>query len=287
MTMSDRYRLFKRSKIYYAQDNLSGRQESLRTRYPREAQRLLEAKNDAVKAPHLGLALAKAYLTALDPQMDKRTWSNVMEHFQGNGKESTRIRCERACQSKPFDLIRHKLLIETTSEDFLHVMKTGGASVNHYLRRLHNLAIGLGWMVCPILPSKFWPKIQPTPKRAITLEEHRRIVAAEQNVERRLYYELLWETGAAQSDAVALSSDNLDRETGTLIYARRKTGQHATLQIGAALERVLKQLPTQGPFFPRLSVLNATDRSAEFSRRCKVVGTPGPCPASASEDHAA
>ena len=126
--MSDRYRLFRRSKIYYAQDNLSGRQESLRTRDPREAQRLLEAKNDAVKAPHLGLALAKAYLTAFDPQMGKRTWSQVMEQFKSNGKESTRARSERACDSKAFDLLRNKLLIETNSEDFLAVLRSGGAS---------------------------------------------------------------------------------------------------------------------------------------------------------------
>jgi hypothetical protein len=235
MTMSDRYRLFRRSNVFYAQDNLSGKQESLRTRDRREAQRLLDAKNDAVKTPHLGIALAKAYLSALDPQMVKRTWSQVMEQFKSNGKASTQIRSERAFDSKAFDLLRNKLLIETNSEDFLAVLRPGQASVNHYLRRLHNLAIGLGWLVSPILPPKFWPKIQPKLKRAISLDEHRAIIAAEQNAEQRLYYELLWEAGAAQSDAVALNSDNVDRATGTLNYARQKTGQQATFRAEGCL----------------------------------------------------
>lgn len=208
--MSDRYRLFKRNNIFYSQNNLSGKQESLGTRDRREAQRLLDAKNDAVKTPHLGVALAKAYLSALDPQMVKRTWSQVMEQFQSNGKASTQVRSERAFDSKAFDPLRNKLLIETNSEDFLAVLRSGKASVNHYLRRLHNLAIGLGWLVSPILPPKFWPKMQPKLKRAITLDEHRAIVGAEQNLERRLYYELLWETGAALATTSARSS----REVG-------------------------------------------------------------------------
>jgi hypothetical protein len=42
-----------------------------------------------------------------------------------------------------------------------------------------------------------WPKVETKPKRAITKEEHERILAAENNPARRLYYQLLWETGAA------------------------------------------------------------------------------------------
>jgi hypothetical protein len=39
-----------------------------------------------------------------------------------------------------------------------------------------------------------WPAVETKKKRGITLEEHQRIIAAEKNVERRLYYEFLWET---------------------------------------------------------------------------------------------
>ena len=47
-----------------------------------------------------------------------------------------------------------------------------------------------------------WPKPVFKSKRAITTEEHAVIVARELNAERRDFYELLWYTGAAQSDAL-------------------------------------------------------------------------------------
>jgi hypothetical protein len=67
---------------------------------------------------------------------------------------------------------------ETTSNDFLRVMHDGGSATNNYLRRLHNLALGLGWLSWPILAAKLWPKVRPAPKRAITWDEHQKIIAA-------------------------------------------------------------------------------------------------------------
>jgi len=40
---------------------------------------------------------------------------------------------------------RETSFTETTSEDLLRVLDGQGSAVNHYLRRLHNLALGLGW----------------------------------------------------------------------------------------------------------------------------------------------
>ena len=48
-----------------------------------------------------------------------------------------------------------------------------------------------------------------TVKRAVTREEHERIIAAESNPERRAYYELLWETGCSQTDAANLSQADI------------------------------------------------------------------------------
>jgi len=48
------------------------------------------------------------------------------------------------------DRIRYKPLFETTSEDLLSILRTGTVSTNHYLRRLHNLALGLGWLPWPV-----------------------------------------------------------------------------------------------------------------------------------------
>ncbi|MEI9893845.1 MAG: hypothetical protein WDN28_08070 [Chthoniobacter sp.] len=44
------------------------------------------------------------------------------------------------------------------------------------MRRLHNLALNLGWLAWPILHKAAWPKIRSESKRAITAEEHAAIV---------------------------------------------------------------------------------------------------------------
>jgi hypothetical protein len=50
-------------------------------------------------------------------------------------------------------------------------------------------------------PQQSWPVIQFKEKRAITLAEHEAIIKRETNRERRDFYELLWHTGASQTDA--------------------------------------------------------------------------------------
>ena len=48
MLMTTRYRLFKRnSGIFFIQDNVSGKQESLRTRDKDQAKRLFAVRNEA------------------------------------------------------------------------------------------------------------------------------------------------------------------------------------------------------------------------------------------------
>ena len=67
-------------------------------------------------------------------------------------------------------------------------------STNHYLCRLHNLAVSLGWLPWRILPSAEWPQNRAKPRRGITPEEHALIINAEGNEERRSFYQLLWES---------------------------------------------------------------------------------------------
>jgi integrase len=275
MQMKNRYWLFKRGTVYYLQDALSGKQESLGTRDPHEAERLRQAKNEATQNRTLSLALARAYLSAHDPQMGKRIWEDVMKELSTHGREPSQIRCRREIRSQPFNLIRQKPLVETNGGDLLAVLRMGTVSTNHYLRRLHNLAVGLGWLAWPILAPKLWPRIQSKPKRAIRWEEHNKITTTESNLERRLYYELLWETGASQSDAATLTSENVDWASHTIAYHRHKTGQLACLTIGVRLEKILQQLPSQGCLFPYWSRCRDTDRSNEFRRRCRILGIQG------------
>jgi hypothetical protein len=223
--MKPRFILFKRAGVFYSEDTTTRKQTSLRTKDEAEALTLLHSKNEAYRQPVLNLRIACTYLTASDPAMSQRTWQCVMDQMQTHGKDDTQTRCARAMQSKAFDGLRRAKLMETTAEDFLGILKGGKVSVAHYLKRLHNLAVNLGWLPFPVLAPALWPKPQFKDKRGITLAEHQRILAAEKNPERSLFYRLLWEIGPSQSDAAMLTAENVDWPTRSLTYFRMKTGE--------------------------------------------------------------
>ena len=200
--MLNKYRLFQRANgVFYWQDNESGKQSSLRTKDRWTAEKLLHAKNEAYRLPTLNLTMARAYLSAHDAKMSTRTWIAVMREMGTHGIASSQERCARVFCSKAFDTIRNRPLVQTTAEDLLSIVHNNGHSIAHYLRRLHNLACDLGWLAWPILAKRVWPKIRSKHRRAVTAEEHAKIIASEKNPEKRAYYEFLYETGAAQSDA--------------------------------------------------------------------------------------
>ncbi len=156
--------------------------------------------------------------------------------------------------------------------------RAGGNATHHYLRRLHNLAVNLGWLAWPILANKAWPRLVTARRRAVTADEHARIIASEKNIERRAYCELLWETGCSQSDGAKLRGEDIDRNQRVLIYHRMKLGedsQLAQLSIGHRLWELLSHLPVSGKLFVTISNTSAKMRAAEFRRRCKVAGISG------------
>ncbi len=178
-------------------------------------------------------------------------------------------------RSAPFQQLKDKKLVETTGDDFRRILNDCGSSTNHFLRCLHNLALGLGWLPGPIIPPKLWPEPKFKKRRGITPEEQQIILSSERNEQRRHYYELLWEIGASQSDAAALTADNINWKHRVLTYRRVKTGELAALQIGLRLEQHLRKLPTSGWLFPKLAQAKESARSAEFCRRCRVAGIQG------------
>lgn len=273
--MKQRFWLFKRGSVYYLQDSETGKKDSLGTRDLKQAERLRAAKNEAAEKPLLGLTLGKAYLSAYDPKLVERKWSQVMHEFGQRGRDSSRARYARALKSPALAALRDKKIVDTTPDDLRAALADNKPSTNHFLRRIHNLAVGMGWLPWPIIPTKMWPAIQVRRKRGVTVEEHRRIIAAEGNVERRHFYELLWEVGAAQTDAVMLTTENIDWSRRVLSYERCKTGEWAYLIIGERLEELLRQLPAQGPLFPHLRTTTASARSAEFCRRCRMAKIKG------------
>ena len=275
MHMKNKYALFKRGSVYYIQDSESGKQTSLRTKNETEARSLLNARNEAQRQPILNLHLARAYLIASDPAFVERTWQAVMDQLQSRGKESTRVQYAGMFKLPAFDGVRRKKLMETTPDDFLAVFNLGKPSIIEFLKRLHNFALSLGWIAIPIVAPHVWPKYEPKARRGITREEQEAILAREKNAEWKLYLELLWETGASQSDGVHFQAEDIDWQTRTITYFRIKTGTMAQFTIGKALEKLLEQLPTTGILFPYLSQFTSNDRASRFRRRCHKVGVHG------------
>ena len=275
--MRKRFRLLYRGDRggYFIFDTVTRKRSSLHTKDRDAAEQIVLAKNQALRQPVLNMQIARAYLTASDPAVAQRTWQTVIDEMQTHGKESSKTRYIRALKASAFDTLRQRRLIETNAEDFLVVLRLGKVSVNHFLRRLHNLALALGWLAVPVLPPKLWPKSEAKPKRAITLEEHRRIIAAETSRERNLYYQLLWEVGASQSDAAAFTAEDIDRVSNTLSYARMKTGTPARLAISRNLAVILAELPKSGLLFPNIHTAKANIRSADFYYLCKKLKIKG------------
>ena len=276
--MKNRYRLTYRSHrggMFYCVDKSTGKRTSLHTTDKAEAQQLIAAKNQSQHQPALNLELARAYLSGSDPEWMQRNWQDLMNQIQMRGRESTKDRYRGALKSTAFDSIRTKKLIETNAQDFLVILDDDRTSVAHYLKRIHNYALNLGWLAKPVLAPCFWPKPRPKARRGITAVEHQLILDAERNPERNFYYQLLWEIGAAQSDAAALTHDNIDWPSQTLTYFRMKTGEQAQMAISKKLTAILNQLPTEGPLFPSICTTNARARSAEFCRRCRLLELKG------------
>lgn len=283
--MLERYRMYRRNcGRYYAKDKITGKAESLGTTDKAAAKQLLVARNQAVAQPQLNRSMAKAYLSAKSPELLTRTWADVMEHYVKSGVESTRDRKERAFRSRPFAMFRTLTLMDTEAIHLLAVLehRQAGNSTHHYMRRLHNFALHLGWLLIPVMADAAWPLVRKKKFTAITEEEHRRIVEREQNLERKLYYEMLWETGGSQSDIANLHWDQIDLKTETIQFCRRKlAGKDASgesfLRIGPCLKKLLNQLPQSGYLFPKVNASGSKHRSSEFARRCKTLGIEGRC----------
>ncbi len=187
-------------------------------------------------------------------------------------KGVTHGRWIRAARDHAFDSLRQSRLLETQTEDLLRVLRAGTVSTNVYLRRLHNFVIDLGWLPWPLLPRKRWPAPQFKEKRAITCDEHCRIVNREPNAETRAFYELCWHLGGAQSDVANLKAEDIDRDSKVISYRRAKTGTVSLFHFGPQVQGLLDRLPQYGFLFPRLAPMDEKHRAKQFRRRCLSLG---------------
>ncbi|MEI6078442.1 MAG: tyrosine-type recombinase/integrase [Verrucomicrobiota bacterium] len=268
--MKNRYRLFLRRKsVYYAFDDTTKKFTSLKTKDREQAERLLLAMNEAGKQPAMNLGLARVYLKHSDPMVSQRTWQHVMDEIIKLKAGPTHDRWVCAAKDKAFDSLRKRVLIETQAEHLLEAMKHGTVSTNVYLRRLHNFAVDMNWLPATVIPRRQWPAVKFKEKRAITLEEHRKILAAEINPERKLLYQLCWHLGGSQGDIALLKGEDVDWQNNTISFFRKKTGVPVMVHLGNEALNLLKDLPSEGPLFPYLSTVRAGDRATEFKQRCR------------------
>ena len=257
MKMKLRYRLFLRRKsVYYAFDDTTKTFTSLKTKDKAEANRLLMAMNEAGKQPAMNLSLARVYLRHSDPMVSVRTWQNVLEEIIGIKTGPTQARWKSAAKDKAFVPLLPRILIETQAEHLLAVLRAGTVSTNAFLRKVHNFAVDMNWLPATVIPRRQWPAIHYKEKRAITLEEHQKIIAAEVNPERKTLYQLCWHLGASQGDIANLKGEDVDWTNNTVSFVRKKTGVPVVVHSLSAAAHTQPPCRDQvrGAMAPRLEV---------------------------------
>ena len=168
-TMKQQFGLIQRPwGVFYLKNKTTGEQTSLKTRDRAEAERLLQAHNETKSQPHFNLALARVYINGADPKLVTRTWQEVMEHIVAKKTDETRRRWDVAILDKNFDCIRNLPVAETRPEHFDRALADGKVSTNVYLRRIHNHALGMEWLLKSVIPRLQWPSPVFKQKRAIT-----------------------------------------------------------------------------------------------------------------------
>ncbi|MEI6193873.1 MAG: hypothetical protein WCS42_06035 [Verrucomicrobiota bacterium] len=190
--MKRRFILYRRKRggMFYLEDTQSKKQESLHTKNRADAVSVLNARNESTRQPQLNLQIAKAYLSGTDSSVTTRTWQTAIESLTNSKSGANQHRWQIAARDKAFAPLLPRVIIETPGELLLNVIQAGTVSTNVYLRRLHNFCVDMNWLPWPLVPKRQWPAVKFKEKRAITLEEHQKIIAAEVNPERKALYQL-------------------------------------------------------------------------------------------------
>jgi integrase len=270
--MKTRYSLIcrgHRGGIFYCYDAETKKRESLGTKDANEAQRLINAKNEAGHHATMNLQLARVYLQHSDPAITTRIWQNIMDELAKLKSGVTAERFDRAIKDKAFDSIRNLPAFSTTGQQFLRVLEEGNISTNMFLRRIHNFALSMNFIPVPILTQRNWPAVHHKEKRAITHEEHLKIIEREKNSELKAYYQLCWHLGGAQSDIASLDAEDINRSQRIIAFSRKKTKVPVIISYGDELAGILSTLPISGPLFPHLIKYHERHRSQLFTRRCR------------------
>ncbi len=280
--MKTRYRLTYRGHrggMYYCVDKTTGKRTSLHTTNEDEASQIVEAKNAATRQPVLNLQIAKAYIAGSDNGINTRTWQQAIEAVTATKQGANHERWLRVVKDAALTPLLPRVIIETQGELLLRVLQSGTVSTNVYLRRLHNFCVDMNWLPWPLIPKRQWPAVRFKDKRAITWEEHGKIVDREKNPERKGFYRLAWHLGASQSDLAHLQAEDVDWPNRVISFFRMKTRWRGCtppqIRFGKEVEEILASLPKFGPLFPYLATVRPGDRATEFKQRCAGLGIHG------------
>ncbi len=126
-----RYRLIYRGirDAYYCFDTLTKKRENLGINDAGEAQRLIEARNEAVRHVEMNLQIAQVYSQHSYPTPASRTWQNVMEAMSPPKTGPTQALWKSAMKDKAFDLIRSRKLIWAPLQETYYAQKLFPESV--------------------------------------------------------------------------------------------------------------------------------------------------------------
>ncbi len=151
---------------------------------------------------------------------------------------------------------------------FLEVLNKGGVATSVYLASVQAMAIETGLISHPILPKRMWPKHQKRAKRSVTSDEHCRLKL--NSCEKwSAYLELLWQTGASQSDAAQFRIELADLKSKVITYRRLKTNTRAAQKVSDELAGILQSLAGErqrGYFIPTSRTYPPTPEPLAFAR---------------------
>lgn len=272
--------MYQRNGVFYVQDKIDGKQKSLKTRDDAAARRLFAAMNQAAELPQMNLTMAKAYLAGKSKDMLTRTWQDVMRNMEEAYTGSTLVRWQKQMRCEPFAILRRLPLLDTESSHFLTALQhpRAGTSTHKWLRIVHNRALDLGWLLTPVMARRVWPKLRTKRTKAVTEEQHLRMIAAIKDAEFRHYLEMLWLMGGAQTDTARLHRDNIDLIERRMTYDRQKLASsgkgRVVIAIGEALMNLLSKLPREGYLFPNLAEQTDDVRASRFRKLADRLGYP-------------
>ena len=208
----------------------------------RRGPRLLHAKNEALRQPAINRQIARAYLTACDPLIATRTWQNVMDEIP-RPSGNTRTRWETAIKDQSLrPPPRAWSSLETRAEHFLRVLERGGG-VHQFLPAAHSqLRPGHGLAAVAGAAQKRWPIVRFKAKRAITWEEHQKILAGrEHNPEWHGVLSAPLVPGRFPVGHRHLCAPRTSiGPTGPLPTPARKTGSLSLIRFGEAVAEILR-----------------------------------------------